>query len=278
MISIAVIMTVHNRKDKTLKCLNHLFSSHFSDNVKIVVYMTDDGSDDGTAEMVQKQFEQVRIIKGDGTLFWNRGMYTAWKEAAKSAHDYYFWLNDDTFIFPDAIERLIAVSIKNEDKAIVVGSTCSVDNKDVITYGGTGKNGKRIYSETQELSCFYMNGNIVLIPDYVFKKVGFNDYHYRHALGDHDYGLMAIDRGIKVLVAPGIYGSCNAHDKKSVWCDSNQPFNKRWRNFFKPTGSNPFEFFYFRKKHCGLIPACLTFISNIIHVFFPRLWKEKIES
>ena len=46
-------------------------------------------------EAVGKMFPQVHIIKGDGNLFWNRGMYMAWQAAIKEKdYDFYLWLND----------------------------------------------------------------------------------------------------------------------------------------------------------------------------------------
>lgn len=41
------------------------------------VFLVDDESTDGTSEAIKSEFPEVSIIKGDGSLFWNRGMYTA---------------------------------------------------------------------------------------------------------------------------------------------------------------------------------------------------------
>lgn len=81
---IAVLLTVHNRKEKTLCCLQNLFKQKIPNGYQIEVYLTDDGCTDGTPEAVHEQFPAVHIIKGDGSLFWNRGMYTAWDTAGKA--------------------------------------------------------------------------------------------------------------------------------------------------------------------------------------------------
>ena len=44
---LAVLMTVHNRKQVTLSCLDALFKSHLN-GCRFDVYMTDDGCTDGT--------------------------------------------------------------------------------------------------------------------------------------------------------------------------------------------------------------------------------------
>ena len=73
--TIAALITCFNRKEKTILCLTNLFKQPLLNNFELDVFLTDDGCTDGTAEAVGKMFPQVHIIKGDGNLFWNRGMY-----------------------------------------------------------------------------------------------------------------------------------------------------------------------------------------------------------
>ena len=273
--TIAVLITVFNRKDKTLECLKHLYRQEgIGVDYDINVYLTDDGCTDGTSEAIKSLFPDVHIVQGDGSLFWNRGMLAAWKEAAKISFDYYLWLNDDTILFNDTIIKLINGSTLFDDKSILIGSTCDSSTNSVITYGGLDKNKNTIFSIDSYQKCYYMHGNIVLISKFVFDIVGFNDGYYRHSHGDYDYGLMAQEKGLNVLVCPGFYGTCDIHGSISKWKNPEYPLRERWNAFFKPTGHNPFEFFYFRKKHYGLIPACRTFVTNFIHLIFPSFWRN----
>ena len=90
----AVLLTVFNRKEKTLECLGRLFDQLPIEDLQIDVFLTDDGCTDGTAEAVENLFPSVHILKG----IWNRGMLMAWKAAAETRnYDAYLWLNDDTF-------------------------------------------------------------------------------------------------------------------------------------------------------------------------------------
>lgn len=271
---IAILMTVFNRRDTTLRCLRQVSNQKYDKTrYGIDIYLTDDGCTDGTSEAVLKEFSAVRIIKGDGTLFWNRGMYAAWKDAAGVAdYDYYIWLNDDTFIYEDTIERLLETSENRRDKAIIVGSTSAVGDSQKITYGGW-TNGKLHTNITEEQKCQTLNGNIVLIPKSVYAILGTTDPVYHHSLGDMDYGLRAQKAGVEVWIAKGVLGECNSHERPAVWKDHTQPFGKRWRNFFSPLGNNPFEFFRFRRRNYGLLAALATFCSNFIHFWFPRFWR-----
>lgn len=269
---IAVLLTVFNRKFQTLQCLENLFKQDTPEGYNIKVYLTNDGCTDGTPQAVQEKFPSVKIIQGDGNLFWNRGMWTAWNCASKeNDYDFYLWLNDDTYLYKDSILRLLTESSKFGDKNVIVGSTCAVGNKDKITYGGWGENG--LYKDISiNHECGAINGNIVMIPKYSFDKLGMNDPYFRHAAGDTDYGLRAKENGLPCITAIGIYGECNLHDRPTVWMDPSQPFRKRWKNFMSPLGNNPFEFFYFKRKHFGLFKACVTFCTMWIHFLLPWFW------
>ena len=69
----AVLLTVFNRKEKTLKCLSRLFAQLPVEDLQIDVFLTDDGCTDGTAEAVENLFPSVHTLKGNGDLYWNRG-------------------------------------------------------------------------------------------------------------------------------------------------------------------------------------------------------------
>lgn len=271
-------MTVFNRKKTTLRCLEDLKNQQYDrEKIRINVYLTNDGCTDGTPEAVKEEYPEVKIVEGDGTLFWNRGMYTAWLEAAKDNPDFYLWLNDDTFLYNDCIERLLMESEKNDNKVIVVGSTCEMGNQQKITYGGW-RNFKLITNLQKPQRCDTINGNIVLIPKAVYEILGTNDPYYRHVAGDTDYGLRAKANGVPVYTGVGVFGECNLHIHPTIWMNPSQLFIKRWENFFSPIGNNPFELFYLKKRHYGLFSACITFCTNWIHFLLPWLWPNSYKN
>ena len=83
MINIAVLITCHNRKNKTIRCLNNIFNQKYKGNIKFKVFLVDDNSSDGTNKAIKSLFPLVKIIKGNGNLFWAGGMRLAWKKALK---------------------------------------------------------------------------------------------------------------------------------------------------------------------------------------------------
>ena len=65
--SLFIVIPVHNRKHFTRDCLLSLRKQTFQNFTIIVI---DDGSSDGTGEMIQKEFPEVVLLHGDGNLWW----------------------------------------------------------------------------------------------------------------------------------------------------------------------------------------------------------------
>lgn len=271
--TIVVLLTVHNRKAKTLECLQRLYAQLPLDGFQMDVYLTDDGCTDGTPEVVSQQFPQVHIIQGDGNLFWNRGMYIAWQEAAKKNYDFYLWLNDDTLLLPNALKSLLESSQSKLNQAIIVAAN-RAKNEEKVTYSGHNKNGK-ITPNGNLQPCNTFNGNCVLIPRYVYQKLGNLDWKFRHAIGDLDYGYRAKRAGIEMYVSSEYLGICDNNPKLPAWARKEVPLLKRLKNLYSPLGyAEPIPFFHYERKNFGLITAIKHFISIHIRVLFPQLWKH----
>jgi GT2 family glycosyltransferase len=237
--------------------------------------LVDDGSSDGTSDAVLSSYPTVNIIQGDGSLYWNGGMYKAWQEASIRVYDFYLWLNDDTILNTNALSVLLNCSLVQDDKNIIVGSTSARNKKNIITYGGRNRKSGLIIPNDKTQTCDYFNGNIVLIPKFVFNKIGMNDKTFKHAFGDFDYGLRASKLGISSYVAPGVLGECDDHNGLPQWCNPKTKLSKRIQSFYSPLGNNPFESFIFEKRHNGLVLACLRFITNHLRALFPKTWVKK---
>lgn len=270
-IKVAVLLTVYNRKEITIRCLRNIFSQKLVSGQILHVYLTDDGSNDGTPEEIKLLFPQVNIINGDGTLFWNRGMWKAWECAKEKEYDAYLWLNNDTFLYDYSISTLISLSSILYNKCIVVGAVESTKEKGKVTYSGYIK-GRRLAPNGELQQVDYFNGNIVLIPKYVFNLVGNLDYSFRHSLGDFDYGLRAKKLGVQSYLTNIYIGECDRHEKLNDWCNPNISLRMRMYSLFLPTGYNPKEVFYFERKHKNIFIALFHQFTLLLRLLFPSLW------
>lgn len=59
--TIAVLLTCHNRKDKTLRSLDSLFSQDLAPDFSLVVYLIDEGSTDRTSEAIAQTYPQAKL-------------------------------------------------------------------------------------------------------------------------------------------------------------------------------------------------------------------------
>lgn len=259
--NIAVLISCHNRINKTLQCLLSLYSQSFIKvSYNIDVFLVDDASTDGTGEAVKNQFPEVNIIQGNGNLYWNRGMYLAWETAAaKKDFDYYLLLNDDTFLFNNAILTLLQSTHTN---SIITGTTKSQINNNP-TYGGYNSINNHLISPNGVYQrCDYSNGNCVLVPKIVFKKLGNLDPIFHHALGDFDYFLRARKIGIEIFVAPHFIGLCEQHLEMPNWLNSKYNLFVRLKYLYQPkSGCNPFEFFLYDRRHKNIFVAIFHFFT-----------------
>jgi GT2 family glycosyltransferase len=272
---IAVLMTCHNRKNKTISCLSSLFAVTLPKLCAIDVYLVDDGSVDGTGEEVKKIFPSVNIIQGTGNLYWAGGMRLAWNVASKNSYDYYIWLNDDTFLFENSIDILLSSALKTNDNSVICSTVVS-KTTGRLTYGGKMRNATKYHTPDGALSeCEIISGNCVLVPMAVFNKIGSLDHHFSHAIADYDYGLRAVKAGIKCYVAPVIIGNCESNPLPPKWCLKEIPFLQRFESLYSPLGNaQPKPYFIYVFRHFGVFQAFKQFISMHVRAAFPRLWKN----
>lgn len=254
---LAVIMTCYNRRDTTLACLCALYQQ----TKTFDIYLTDDGSSDGTSDAIKASYPQVQVLKGNGNLFWVGGMRLAFAEALKKNYDYYLWLNDDTLLEPNALIKLLAthhyLTEHDNPNSIIVGSTQDAATGKP-TYGGAVRS-KHWYSNkyefvqpSQELQeCDTMYGNCILIPRSVAERVGNLDPAFIHNLGDLDYGLRARKLGCSVWIAPGYVGTCSKNSVRGSWVDANLPVNERLKRAFDIKSFPVQAWTVFTMRHSG---------------------------
>lgn len=258
---IAVLMTSFNRCQFTLRALDRVYAQQAIDSLVIRVFLVDDGSKDKTTETVRAQFPAVSVLRGDGSLYWNRGMHKAFEAALVEGFDGYLFLNDDTMLAHDALRRLIDEFDAQEAEgtiAIVVGSTCSPVTGE-HSYGGMKilRRGAKVEfikiapREDRPQFCDTMNGNIALIPSAVAQAVGNLDPRYHHHFGDLDYGLRARSAGFRIVIARGYLGECGNNSSSGTWRDTSLSLKKRWANLLSPKGQPPTEWARFTWRHYG---------------------------
>jgi len=217
--NIGILYTCFNRKNKTIESLNSLYKSfnNLNKQVEFDIFLTDDGSTDGTSDAVKNNFPEVNILSGSGNLFWANGMINSWEEALLKKYDGYLLLNDDTLLYEHCISQLLLTheySIKkNKKEGIYIGAT-EDKNTNKLTYSGSILLNKFLYTQKRLIPnnnfqhCDLANANIMLVSHKVVEKIGILSSGYEHGIADYDYTLTASKKNIPVIIAPRYCGHC----------------------------------------------------------------------
>ena len=257
-IRVAAVMAVHNRRALTLACLDSLRSQWLAGGA-LDVYVLDDASADGTAEAIGQRHPEVRLLHGDGRMYWNGGMRRALDAAMSGDYDYYLWMNDDTTLVDDDV---VALLVRTEEQirergrapAVVVGTTRHPTTAE-LTYGGHIRATHRrplkwtlVQPGSEPRRCETMNGNIVLVSREVIRRVGNIDPAFVQQMGDLDYGLRATAAGCEVWVAPGVVGECASHPERRT---DLQPLVDELRRLWSVKELAPRPWFVFTRRWAG---------------------------
>nr|WP_255590687.1 glycosyltransferase family 2 protein [Algoriphagus sp. NBT04N3] len=269
---VAVLLTCFNRVKTTIKCLTSLYQTIVPENIKLEVFLVDDASPDQTGKKVKELFPEVHVIKGNGQLFWNKGMRLAWESAvAHDKYDFFLWLNDDTFLKKDSLKNLLDDYVRMPTEGILVGNIQSELTRG-FTFGGHEESGPKV-PNGQPQKVKYCNGNLVLVPYSVYQKVGMLDETYTHLYGDMDYSLNVSKAGFDCYGSSKYLGYCEVNEV-SYWGDQSLSLIKRIKLMHSPKGVDLMKCYYFKKKHGGQWTGIKTLIDGYAKALMPKAYRE----
>jgi GT2 family glycosyltransferase len=278
MIKIVALATCHNRGDMTLSSLKALSEQAFDEPVNLDIVLVDDGSTDDTVARVNNYYSEVKIVKGDGTLFWAGGMRFGWKSAVvKQSFDYLFVYNDDCIFAPDAIQTLlndVRYIEKNSKPAGLLVAGAFLDQRDAeLSYGGYVRNSKfnplrfKRVAPRDDRPCRVdtINMNGCLIQSKLLKKIGFLEEYFVHGGADLEFGLRAEREGGECYQSSKFIGVCPRNPKtyfgvgllnrwEKATSVKGQPLFQRYR-FYKEYGGSFWLFYFIRYYFKVVLPG-----------------------
>lgn len=119
---LSIIIVCWKVKNLLKKCLESIY--HETKNIKFEVFVIDNDSQDGTDEMVKKNFPRIKLIVN----YKNVGFARANNQAIQEAKgDFVLLLNPDTEIIENALEKMVSFMKKNQEVGI---AGCQLLNPD----------------------------------------------------------------------------------------------------------------------------------------------------
>ena len=261
---LALVTTSHNRCSLTYKSLVSLFKGLDKvEDVSYKLFITDDGSSDGTSKMILENFNNVIITNGDGSLYWNHGIIKSWQKVIDLNFqvDGYLIFNDDVIFRPELVKAFIS-SFKNllkVNKDVVLVGSVMDDNTNQISYGGL-LNRKKYYSKLRFKKildlhsvnyCDTMNMNCIMVSKSVVTNHGILDPNFLHGLGDIDYGLRLRKANVTLSLFPDYVGYCKSNQKKNTWQDPNLSKIVRLKKILSVKGLPMRNRLIFCRRHGG---------------------------
>ncbi|QCR22817.1 glycosyltransferase family 2 protein [Pontibacter sp. SGAir0037] len=255
---IYIVIPVFNRKDFTRDCLLSL-RKQTDPNYKVIV--VDDGSTDGTADMLKEEFPEVTVLFGDGNLFWTASVNMGIHHALEQGADYVMTMNNDVEVAPDFIENTYKWA-KVKPNAVIGALEMDAETREPI-FGGEIIDFKlnSVRHLIQELPkekqvgihlVSQLPGRGLLIPRTVIDKIGvFDQEQFPHYVADYDYTHTAARHGFELY--------CNYDAKLYTYPEESgerkNRKSKNLKNFYNHLfdikgGGNLRDFTRFTLKNC----------------------------
>ncbi len=162
---VSVIIPVYNGTNYLAEAVASVFAQTYQ-NIELIV--VDDGSTDGTWELVQSFVDRVRAIRKE-----NGGVATALNRGIEAAHGKYIaWLSHDDLFLPGKLERQVQALQRDAN-----ARACYTDFREVDPHGATLKTVStpsldRIALRRFLFGWMFISGSTMLIDRECFDRLG----------------------------------------------------------------------------------------------------------
>jgi GT2 family glycosyltransferase len=240
---VCIIVLTWKNYDLTRDCLCSLRKIDYA-NIEIV--LVDNGSADGSAERLESEFPEVRLIKNEKNLGFPGGNNVAIQDGMARNPDYFLLLNNDTLVAPDFLSKLVNVAQSDKKIGVLNPKILYFEPSDRIWFAGgfykpgwnTGKvrgenrrdAGK--YDDTREIT--FATGCAFLVKIEVVRQIGLLDENFFLGFEDLDWTVRALEAGFRAFyVGSAVIWHKSSYDTK--------------KNLGKPVMD------YYRTRNCILV-------------------------
>jgi len=248
--SIFIVTPVYNRRHFTKNFLLALAKQSYKNFKTIIV---DDGSVDGTADMISQEFPNTILLKEDGNLWWAEATNIGIRYALAHGATHIMTLNDDTIPEPNYMAKMKQWSDKKPN-ALIGALDIDINNGEIV-YGGESRSwltGKSTYLKKtlppeqqngiHEVTLFPGRG--LLIPRLVFEAIGlFDSKHFPQTVADFDFTHRAYNAGFKIYVNYDARIKVYPEESATIQLRSKKSFSNYIRHLTNIKGGGNLKYF-----------------------------------
>lgn len=200
-----------NKPDDTCECLQSLLDIEGYSTTIVVV---DNGSTDGSAEIISKRFPQINLLKQTTNLGFSRGYNAGIRYALSCGADYVFMINNDVWVDRDVLNYLF--QYMSSDTGAVCPLIFYASSPDVVWSAGAIANPLTLEVKdkfanhpwapriaTTFLERDFVTGCGLLLSSKALLGIGLFDEHFYLYYEDMDFCFRLRKAGWRLRVVPG---------------------------------------------------------------------------
>jgi len=259
---VSIILLNWNGGEFTKPCIESLNQiSYFNYDIIVV----DNGSTDGSADMLKMAFTNIILLKNEKNLGFTGGNNIGIKYALEHGADYVLILNNDTIVDKNFLSEMVRVLESDRQIGMVTCKIFSYDDPKKILYAGgvvnkmtlkskhiskcEKDNGK--YSVMREID--FITGCCMLVRKALIEKIGAFDEKFFAYAEDLDWSLRTLKADYKLIYAPSA----------KLWHKESASVRKNTLGRSKGTAT-PFQYYLVNRNRIFILKKH----GNIINYFF----------
>ncbi len=209
---VAIVLLNWNGKNVTLDCLASLRVTRYD---RRIIVLVDNGSTDGSVEIIRKEYPEVDLLEMGTNLGFARGANVGMRHALDSGADLLLLLNNDTVVDPDFLRHMVDAIKADSSIGLVAPKIYYFEEPNRIWFAGgelsmwTGTLrhiGIREYDHGQfntPREIPHACGCCLLARRSLAEQVGLLDESYYLYTEDADWVMRARRGGYRVAYEPG---------------------------------------------------------------------------
>lgn len=206
---VAVIILIWNGREDTLECLRSWRDDRYADKQLIVV---DNGSTDGSAEAIAREFPEVIVLRSERNLGFSGGNNIGLRYARSNGFDFALLLNNDTTVEPQALTELMSAVQAKQEVGLAAPVIHYYAEDRAVWFAASRmdlRRGEAVHDNRQPpgrdatpYDVPWLTGCALLVRMTALAALGGLDERYFLSWEDVDFSLRAAAAGWKLAVVP----------------------------------------------------------------------------